>query len=89
MEKIRLYTKDYCSYCQQAKNLLQSLNIDFDEIDVSQDPATLAQLIQQTGSRTVPQIFIGDQFIGGFTELLQLHQQRDLRQRLTGASSVD
>lgn len=57
---VTLYTKDYCPYCVQAKNLLTSLGVSFEEIDVTHDNDTLMKLIETSGLRTVPQIFVGN-----------------------------
>ncbi len=66
--KIEIYSTSNCPYCVSAKKLLQERNLSFQEIDVS-DPEKKEALKNKTGWRTVPQIFIEDQFIGGFQEL--------------------
>ena len=68
MPKVILYTTPYCSFCQRAKLLLKSKHVAFDEIDVSDD-ALRDELVARTAWRTVPQIFIGEVFIGGYDEL--------------------
>ena len=72
MTTIRLYTKKPCAYCVQAKQLLQSKGLAYEETDIGSDPRTETELIAQTGFRTLPQIFINDRFVGGFTELAKL-----------------
>ena len=67
--KVTVYTTDYCPFCTAAKDFLKRRNIPFEEIDVS-DYAKKAALKARTGMRTVPQIFIGDELIGGFQELM-------------------
>jgi glutaredoxin 3 len=53
-----IYTKDYCPYCVQAKNLLTSLGVTYEEIDVTHDHDTLLKLVERSHMRTVPQIFV-------------------------------
>lgn len=75
---ITVYTKDYCPYCVQAKNLLKSLNIDFNEVDVTNDSETLMKIVQKSRMRTVPQIFVWDVCIGWYTDIVDLHDKWEL-----------
>ena len=75
MTKAIVWSKDHCPYCVQAKNLLNSKNIEFEERNINHN-YTREQLLEAVpNARTVPQIFIDDKLIGGFTELRQ-HLQR-------------
>ena len=67
-----MYTTNYCAYCVFAKRLLSSNDIEFQEIDVSRDPDKRRWLVEATGQRTVPQIFFGNESIGGYRELAKL-----------------
>lgn len=78
MSKIIMYTKENCSYCVRAKQLLAAKNLTYQEIRVDQDPEQLEQMIQLSGRRTVPQIFINDQAIGGYDDLFTLSQSGKL-----------
>ena len=69
MKQIRIYTTPFCSYCLQAKRLLARKNLKYEEIDVAGDDEKREWLTKVTGKRTVPQIFIGEQPIGGSDEL--------------------
>jgi glutaredoxin 3 len=82
MKPVLLYTTDHCGYCVAAKNLLKTKDIPYQEIDVSGDPAMRQDLVQRTGRRTVPQIFIGDEPIGGFMELKALSDKGELSVKL-------
>ncbi len=82
MKPVSVYTTNYCGYCVAAKNLLKAKDIPYQEIDVSNDPAMRQELVQRTGRRTVPQIFIGDESIGGFTELKALSDKGQLGEKL-------
>ena len=78
MKQVRVYTTRICGYCVMAKRLLKSLDIAFEEIDVSHDYEARHWLVTATGQRTVPQIFIGDQSIGGYTELAAMNRNGQL-----------
>ncbi len=73
MPTVEIYTKSTCGYCTMAKRLLKSKNVSFSEFPVAGDPAKLEEMIKRSnGGRTVPQIFINDQHIGGFDDISAL-----------------
>ncbi|PCI25149.1 glutaredoxin [Candidatus Peregrinibacteria bacterium] len=72
---ITLYTKDYCPYCHEAKNLLDSLQLEYKEIEISDKPEVFAEIKEKSGMNTVPQIFFNDRCLGGFSELDTLNKQ--------------
>ena len=78
MKPVRIYTTPYCPYCVRAKRLLQKKNVLYEEVDVSGDDEARVQLMQRTGLRTVPQVFIGDRHVGGSDELYALEQRGEL-----------
>lgn len=82
MKNVRVYTTLVCPYCVRAKHLLRDRGIAFDEIDVTRDPEARSWLVEATGRRTVPQIFIGDEPIGGFDELRELDRSGALTTKL-------
>ena len=86
MNSIRIYTKSYCPYCDRAKHLLKSKGYSFEEIDVEHDEGLYEKLKTQTGHRTVPQIFIGDHFVGGFTDMKALDDEGKLDELIRGAT---
>ncbi len=67
--QVKIYTTNYCGFCRAAVALLKSHNISFKEIDVTSDNAARAMLRETTGRHTVPQIFIDEKSIGGYSEL--------------------
>jgi glutaredoxin 3 len=72
--KVEIYTTTYCPFCTRAKSLLKSKNIAFVEIDVTEDDALRAKMIELSGGRrSVPEIFINGKIIGGFDELKALN----------------
>jgi glutaredoxin 3 len=73
MAKITMYSTAVCPYCIRAERLLKSKGVtDIDKIRVDLDPSLREKMTTLTGRRTVPQIFIGDQHIGGFDDLAAL-----------------
>ena len=78
MQEVTVYSTRICGYCTAAKRLLTQYGVDYKELDVSDDPETRRWLVQATGQRTVPQIFIGSESIGGFRELRALATKGDL-----------
>ena len=79
MAKILVYTTDFCPYCVAAKRLLDGKNVAYEEIKLSGDHEERMELMEKAnGMRTVPQVFIDDQHIGGFDELKALDQQGKL-----------
>jgi len=73
-KQVRVYTAAYCGFCHRAKQLLERRGIGFEEIDVTSDLTTRQWLVRTTGRRTVPQIFVGEQSIGGYDELRALDE---------------
>jgi glutaredoxin 3 len=69
MQPVRIYSTTYCPYCHNAKALLDRKGVPYQDIDVTDDDAAREKLVATTGMRTVPQIFVGETHIGGFTEL--------------------
>lgn len=78
MAKVVVYTTSWCPYCRAAEALLQKKRVDYERIDVSGDVETRRWLLERTGQRTVPQIFINDVSIGGFSELSSLDRSGEL-----------
>ena len=70
MAPVTLYTTESCPFCTSAKALLAKRGIAYEEINLARDPDGRAELQERTGMFTFPQIIIGQQTIGGFTELL-------------------
>jgi glutaredoxin 3 len=70
MAQVTLYTTEACPFCTSAKALLAKRGIAYEEINLARDPDSRARLQEKTGMFTFPQIVIGDQALGGFTELL-------------------
>jgi glutaredoxin 3 len=76
---IVVYTKESCPFCVRAKQLLNAKGLPFKEINLEGKEKELADLKARTGWRTVPQIFINDKLIGGFTELAALDAKGELK----------
>ena len=86
MQSVKMYSTQVCPYCQHAKALLRQRGVEsIDEIRVDLEPAQRATMMQLTGRRTVPQIFIGETYVGGCDELVELDRRGDLMPLLTAA----
>jgi glutaredoxin 3 len=85
MSTVEIYTTPLCGYCHAAKRLLTSKGASFTEIDVSRDPDLRATMTRRAdGRRTVPQIFIAGQHVGGCDDLYALDQSGRLDPLLAG-----
>ena len=83
---ITMYTTAMCPYCIQAERLLASKGVrDITKIRVDLDPARRVEMMQRTGRRTVPQIYLGDRHVGGYDELAALERSGKLTNLLAGA----
>ncbi|XXF80430.1 glutaredoxin 3 [Myxococcaceae bacterium GXIMD 01537] len=79
MKPVKIYTTNYCGYCVRAKDLLKRKGVDYEEVDVTGDDAQRAQLVERSGGqRTVPQIFIGEHHVGGYSDLARLDSEGKL-----------
>lgn len=79
---VTIYTKDYCPYCVKVKSLLTSIGASFEEIDVTHNADLFMEIYQKSHMRTVPQIFSGDECLGGFSDIEALHQEGKLLEKL-------
>lgn len=85
MKPVEIYTTPYCPYCLAAKRLLDKKGVAYAETDVSRDPALRqAMTVRAGGARTVPQIFIGGQHVGGSDDLHALDHRGALDPMLAG-----
>jgi glutaredoxin 3 len=79
MAKVVMYSTAVCPYCQRAEMLLKSKGVtEIEKIRIDLDPAQRDLMMQKTGRRTVPQIFIGDRHVGGFDDLATLDRDGGL-----------
>lgn len=79
MKSVEIYTGNFCGYCSRAKQLLSQKGVNFIEYSVALDPEKRAEMVQRSrGGRTVPQIFIGGQHVGGCDELYALDRSGKL-----------
>ncbi len=85
--KIEVYSTAVCPYCVAAKNLLKSKGLEWTEVRIDTDPAQRdAMLTRSGGRRTVPQIFVNDQHVGGFDDLVAADRSGKLAQLLDQAA---
>lgn len=82
---VTIYTRAWCGYCTQAKRFLTTVKgVQFEEIDLTGDDAGRQSLAERTGQRTVPQIFVGETHVGGYTDLIALDRSGGLDPLLKG-----
>lgn len=82
MSDVVVYSTDRCSYCVRVKMLLDARGIEFEEINLSGDPAAVDELARRTGMTTVPQVVVGDTFVGGYRETAEADRTGRLAQLL-------
>ncbi|RIJ24202.1 glutaredoxin 3 [Henriciella barbarensis] len=83
MSAVTIYTRAFCPFCTRAVSLLKQKGVDFNEIDAGMDPDKKQEMIQRSnGGRTFPQIFVGEEHIGGCDEMMALERSGKLDQKL-------
>ena len=88
MKNVRMYTTEVCPFCSRAKALLRQRGVaKIDEVRVDLDPEQRTRMMEMTGRRTVPQIFIGDTHVGGCDDLMALDGRGGLMPLLKGATA--
>ncbi|KQR57913.1 glutaredoxin 3 [Acidovorax sp. Leaf160] len=86
MQTVKMYTTAVCPYCIRAKQILKSKGVEhIEEIRIDMDTAARTQMMEITGRRTVPQIFIGETHVGGHDDLVALDGRGGLMPLLNGA----
>lgn len=83
--RVRMYSTGVCGYCRRAEALLQARGVtQIETLRVDQDPQLLAEMVRNTGRRTVPQIYIGERHIGGYDDLAAIDREGALQALLAG-----
>jgi len=86
MQNVKMYTTAVCPYCVQAKRILKSKGVELiEEIRIDTNPTERSAMMERTGRRTVPQIFIGDTHVGGCDDLMDLDSRGGLMPLLHGS----
>jgi glutaredoxin 3 len=83
---VTMYSTRFCPYCVRARMLLDSKHVKYTDISVDSKPELRREMMRRSGRRTVPQIWVGEQHVGGFDDLARLEQQGSLDQLLQQAS---
>jgi len=89
MARVKIYSMEWCPYCAKTKALLKAKDIEYDEIDVTNDEAAAMDMIERTGQRGVPQIFIDDQWIGSYDGLAYLNATGELDRVMGIETTID
>ena len=78
MKKVTIYSTPICPYCVKAKQLFSSLDVEYKDVDISADMSLRDELVKKYNWQTVPMIFVGEEFIGGFDDVAKLHAEGSL-----------
>jgi len=78
MAPVVIYTTRICPYCIRAKQLLQAKGVEYEEISVDAQPHLRMEMMEKSGRRTVPQIWVGETHVGGFDDLWMLDRRGKL-----------
>ncbi len=82
MAHVTIYTRPFCGYCARALALLSDKGADFTEVEAGMDPNLRQEMMQRSGRTTFPQIFVGEQHIGGCDDMMALEREGKLDQML-------
>ncbi|MBL8910685.1 MAG: glutaredoxin [Archangium sp.] len=82
MKEVTMYTTVTCTFCHAAERMLGMLGVPVKKIDVTDDQPMREKLVELTGQRTVPQIFVGEESIGGYSDLKALHARGEFLPKL-------
>ena len=82
MASVLMYSTGVCPYCVMAERLLVSKGVTIEKVRVDLEPARRAEMMERTGRRTVPQIYIGETHVGGYDDLAALDQAGKLDELL-------
>jgi glutaredoxin 3 len=85
MSKVTVYTTEPCAFCARVKGLLQSRGVEFTEINLAKDPEGRLQLARETGMMSFPQVIVGGELVGGFTEVQAAAESGRLDELLVGS----
>jgi glutaredoxin 3 len=88
MPRVTMYCTAVCPYCVAAERLLRHKGVEIDKIRVDMEPSRRAEMMQRTGRRTVPQIYVGEQHVGGYDDLAALDHEGRLDALLGEASGA-
>lgn len=86
--EVVMYSTRFCPYCVRARQLLEEKNVVFTDIGVDGQPLKRREMMERSGRHTVPQIWIGEQHVGGYDDLARLEARGQLDQLLTGAPAA-
>ena len=87
MQSVKIYSTKICPFCTRVKQFFDQKGVSYSEIDLTNDDAARAKLVEQTNHRTVPQVFIGDTFVGGYDDVVRLDGEGEIDRLLGGEVS--
>ena len=79
---VTVYTTGFCGYCVRVMSLLERHGVAFTEVNAEDHPGLREKLLEKSGRRTLPQVYVGERFLGGADEITALHQSGELLKRI-------
>ena len=89
MATVTMYSTGVCPYCQMAERLLRAKGVEIEKVRIDLEPARRAEMMEKTGRRTVPQIYVGDTHVGGYDDLAALDRAGRLDPLLAGGENAN
>ena len=86
---VTVYTTTFCGPCLRVKALLERQGVAFTEVNAEDHPGLREKLLEKSGRRTLPQVYVGERFVGGADEIMALHQRGELLQQLQEVRNDD
>jgi glutaredoxin 3 len=83
--EVKMYSTRFCPYCMRARSLLESKGVVYEDIGIDANPQMRQEMMKRSGRHTVPQIWVGEQHIGGFDDMYLLERQGDLDELINAA----
>jgi glutaredoxin 3 len=83
--EVKMYSTRFCPYCMRARSLLDSKGVVYEDIGIDANPQMRQEMMKRSGRHTVPQIWVGEQHIGGFDDMYLLERQGDLDELINAA----
>ena len=87
MAKVVMYSTGVCPFCMMAERLLKSKGVEIEKVRIDLDPVRRTEMMEKTGRRTVPQIYVGDTHVGGYDDLAALDRAGGLDPLLAGGAT--
>jgi GrxC family glutaredoxin len=81
-KQVTIYSTPVCPYCRRAKSLFDELKVVYKEVDLAGDEKLRNEMVEKYQWQTVPMIFVGEEFIGGYDDVVELHAQNKFLEKV-------